>query len=182
MKKEYKKPKIVFKKLKVNLFSRVNRGFDLLEDGSVLLAACSNANCCVSCFLKDTEILMADGSKKAIENIEKGDFVKTKGNEKLSQITIAKVVKVFKGEADNHLDIKLENNTIIKVTHSHPFFINNRWMKIEEAKVKDNLLDQNNKLIKIVEINHINKKSIIYNITVEKYHTYFANGIYVHNK
>jgi len=132
-----------------------------------------------TCFPAETQVLMADGSTKNIVDIKVGDYVLTRISEISSKLVKAKVLKLYKHpETDDFLMI----NDIFKVTPNHRIFINKIWQRVENLKIGDILLDYNNNKIIVKSIKIQNwKAEKVYNLEVEKYRTYFADGFYVHN-
>lgn len=188
-----------------------------VEDGVTcnLKAACriDLCNACITqaqcdgiimkCFAADTEISMADGSKKLIQDVQEGDRI-ISWNFDLNQIVEATVKGVWAGP---HHDIYLINNKI-RVTREHPFFTREvGWASIEPEYTMElhgwepnsliegyHLLDENGQWIKINSIILDNSgEEMTYNLTsvqpdfssgVETCdnNNYFADGVLVHNK
>ncbi len=130
------------------------------------------------CFLPDTQILMADGSFKLIKDIKVGDKVLTKVNDISNKLIKTNVSAVHQVKESGYLII----NGNFKVTADHILFINNKWTMAGLAKIGDNLLDKNGQNIKINSLEYSNLKTTVYNLTTDKYHTFFANNFYVHNQ
>jgi len=72
-------------------------------------------------------------------------------------------------------------NDSLRVTAEHVVFLNGSWSPIGEARVGDILRSENGNLTIIQTIEKKYGVVEVYNFEVEKYHTYFADGIYVHN-
>ena len=133
--------------------------------------------CHPGCLLPGTSILMADGTNKFIEDIVTGDKVTSYDED--SQVKLEDIVKeVFMHEVQGYLII----NDNIKTTAEHPFFANGAWVKAGKLKQGDILLTQEEKEETITSIEAVDEKIIVYNIEVNPYHNYFANGYLVHNK
>ena len=149
------------------------------------------------CFVKGTAVTMADGIYTPIEDVEEGDSILTY-NEVTKEQKSGLVEKVQTYNKDNIVLLHLSNGTKIEVTTEHPFWVINKgWcsvnvskgntchtMKISQLQVQDSLLDENNNEVVLLEIQQIenNINQIVYNLTVEGNHTYYANSILVHNK
>ncbi|HOZ81166.1 MAG TPA: alpha-2-macroglobulin family protein [Candidatus Woesebacteria bacterium] len=123
------------------------------------------------CFLADTQILMADGSQKNIDQIKVGDYVQANPKSK------GKVTAVHQAKTDGYYII----NGDLKVTANHLLFINQRWQTARVAQIGDQLLGSNGQAVTINSLEYLSLPDSVYNFTVEKYHTYFADGIQVHN-
>lgn len=153
-----------------------------------------------SCFIKGTKVHMADGSKKNIEDIIIGD--------KILSVNIDKMII----EADEVIDIpntmqeypeikvKFSNGVVNHFSPAHPYWVKDKgWavFDIEEAKTEldfavsqlekgdivlfleeDNLIE-----VSIIILESTGKTVEMFNVEfVKKNHTFFANGILVHNK
>lgn len=130
-----------------------------------------------SCFLAGTPILLADGSTKPIEEIKQGDKI-LGFNKKTEKPQEDEVTKLIIHKAKKYLII----NGRIKVTPEHPFYHEGKWVKIGALKVGDKLFDFKGQAEEIKSIEKVNKEVTVYNLTARSSHTYFADGILVHNK
>ena len=70
----------------------------------------------------------------------------------------------------------------LKVTDEHPFFLNESWVKASELNVGDELVTVDGKIARIVNVKDVNEETLVYNLRVNGYEDYFAEGILVHNK
>jgi hypothetical protein len=129
------------------------------------------------CFLADTKILLEDGSSKAIQDIKAGDRILTKQSELSDKLVGATVKQTFVHEVNEYLILNGE----IKVTPEHRMFVNYGWQAIGEAKVGNTLLNTRGELVRINSIEWVREPVTVYNFEVEDLHTYFAEGVYVHN-
>lgn len=130
------------------------------------------------CFLAGTKIKMADGSQKNIEDVQIGDEILTFSDEKNHQLTSARVIDTVSHTVDGYLVI----NGHLKVTPEHRVFVNGGWQMIGEAKLGDYLLNEKGEGVTIESIEAVMDTVTVYNLTVEPYNTYIADGIYVHNQ
>lgn len=130
------------------------------------------------CFLAGTKILMADGTSKNIEDIQVGDWILTRESDFLDRLTPDKVVRVFKHEVVDYLVI----NGFSRVTPVHRMFINGQWKTAGEARTGDWFIDYKGNKVRINSIEKVINKMRVYNFATERLHTYFADGIYVHNQ
>jgi hypothetical protein len=129
------------------------------------------------CFTAGTKIKMADGSYRNIEDVRKGDEILTFENEFAEKTVKTKVAETFRHRVGSYLII----NGSLEVTPEHRIFINNGWQMIGEAKVGDVMIDEKGNQVTIVSIEKVRKIVDVYNLRIEKYSTYIADGIYVHN-
>ncbi|RJQ35302.1 hypothetical protein C4566_00995 [Candidatus Parcubacteria bacterium] len=130
------------------------------------------------CFLAGTKVKLADGSEKNIEDIVVGDKILTFSDDKNHNLVAADVVSTTSHVVDGYLII----NGHLKVTPEHRIFVNGGWQMIGEAKVGDYLLAENGQQVLIDSIEWRREPVKVYNFQTEPYHTYIANGIYVHNQ
>jgi len=130
------------------------------------------------CFTEDTLVLMQDGSEKKIKDVQPGDFILTRVAEKQSTLVPAKVTGVHSEKTDGYLII----NGTLKVTVNHRLFVNNAWQEAGGIQIGDALTDVDGKAVKVVSIEWQRGLKQVYNLTVDKYQTYFANKVYVHNQ
>lgn len=129
------------------------------------------------CFTADTKILMANGSYKAIKNIKEGDMIMTKRSPMSDEMMAGKVTGTVEHLVSNYLVI----NENLEVTKEHVLFINGQWNVAESIKVGDTLIDKDSQPVPVLSVRKATKPVYVYNFEVEKYHTYIANNIYVHN-
>lgn len=130
------------------------------------------------CFTGDTPILMKGGMYKNIKDIKIGDVVLTRKNENSSDLGEGKVTKTFKHTVDRYLIINGE----LQVTPVHKMYVNGQWMIAGEIEVGDSLVDKDNHTVRVFSIEQVAGSFEVYNLEVEKYRTYFAGDIYVHNQ
>ena len=90
-----------------------------------------------TCFLTGTQILLADGTSKSIDDIKVGDLL-TSANEK-GEVQKSKVVNTMQREADEYLVIKTVAGKSIRVTSEHPFWSNGQFQKIGDLNSGDPL-------------------------------------------
>ncbi len=130
------------------------------------------------CFLSGTKILMSDGKEKNIEDVKVGDYVLTYTSDSSKKLVKAKVLATQKAVDPGYLII----NGNLKVTPDHIIMANGVWREAGSVQFGDELLSSNGDKVKVYSIEWQRGKVDVYNLTVDKYHTYFANGLYVHNQ
>jgi hypothetical protein len=95
------------------------------------------------CFHAETEIVMADGSLKNIEDILIGDRV-TSFDTKTQTYKQDVVTNVHRYESEEtDYDYHLLINNMLKVTPYHPFYINGRWVTAENLKIFAPIINRN---------------------------------------
>lgn len=137
-----------------------------------------------TCFETGTLIYTKDGYKK-IENIRVDDLIWSEEVE-TGRKGLRRVNKTSKHDREQLLFIFVCNSQlIIKTTEEHPFWTkNNKWVKAGELRCIDILKSYNGIEYKIDRLERVVKKTTVYNLEVDTWHTYFVTqlGILVHNK
>ena len=64
----------------------------------------------------------------------------------------------------------------------HPFLSKGKWIQAGDLKAGDTLTDTNGRDVLVKDITIVQEIVDVYNIEVNPYHTYMANGYVVHNK
>ena len=149
------------------------RSNDTQESHSLEGITVYNAERGGGCFGAGTQVLMADGSSKAIEDIKVGDYVLTKENEKSSKLVKGKVIDTHQRVVSGYMII----NGSLRVTNNHKMWVNDSWKEAGSIQIGDMLTDRNGNLIRVSSIEGLNGKFTVYNLGVDKYNTYFADGI-----
>jgi hypothetical protein len=156
------------------------------------------------CFVADTQILLENGLTKNIEDVMVGDYVASydlKNNES----KVSKVLNTFSKTIDKIVEYKFSDGSNLRATLDHPIYVINKgWVnysgepeqcnsvsfegtkpvkKIEVEKIEiGDVVKLHNGEVELVNMNIIEESTIVYNLSeIEKYHTYFANNILVHN-
>lgn len=149
------------------------------------------------CFVAGTEILMSDGSRKAIEEVVSGDSVYTYDvvNNKHSQNLVG---SVFSRKVDKVAKIYIDGAKDITCTVDHPLYVVGKgWCAVDNniANHKYSIETALDRLLiddeihyfegshKVVSIEIIEEETTVYNLQeVEEHNNYFANGALAHNR
>ena len=129
------------------------------------------------CFIGDTQILMANGTTKSIRDIEVGDMVSSY-DEETKQVVASEVLKLLIHDPEIYWIV----NGRIKVTPNHSFYMNGKWKQIGDTQLGDHMLTIDGKPEPITSFELITTKEPIYNLEIKKTHTYYAEGVLVHNQ
>ncbi|MBP7875549.1 hypothetical protein KA012_00960 [Candidatus Woesebacteria bacterium] len=129
------------------------------------------------CFTGDTSIAMADGSVKSIEHIKSGDMIATFASVDSKVLVPASVQATHQVTVAGYLII----NKQLQVTPEHKLFVNGGWKTAGELVVGDTLLTGKGTPLVVTSIEWLRRKSAVYNLQIEKYHTFIAGDVYVHN-
>ncbi|MDQ0950330.1 RHS repeat-associated protein [Streptomyces phaeochromogenes] len=145
---------------------------------------------CTRCFLAGTDIRMADGSTKDIEDVEIGDEVVATdpetgetGPREVSQLIITEHDKHF-----NKLTIATEHGEEqLTATHEHPFWSvsEKRWVRAGELTPGTVLRTDDGTVAEIRANDPFTRYARTYNLTVDGLHTFYVvlggTGVLVHN-
>jgi len=148
------------------------------------------------CFVEGTIVTLANGAKIAIEEVVVGMEVLT-WNEQSGQREAGIVTDLVRPISSDIISIELDNDSI-ECTTDHPLFVVGKgWASYNPIKTKevhkmevaelvdgDLVLNSSDETVVIHSIDPIIILEPIqtYNLTIEGNHTYYANGILVHNK
>jgi len=130
------------------------------------------------CFVADTQILMADGTTKNIQDIQVGDEILTRESELSDTLVVATVAGLHRENVRETLLI----NGSFGLTDNHIIFLNGKWTEAKKMQEGDVLLNTEGEWIEIHTIETIQDTKTVYNFEVAGLHTYFADGHYVHNE
>lgn len=154
-------------------------------DGALakLLSSCK-------CFLAGVEVLMADGSAKAIEDVEVGDEVLATDPE-TGEAGPRKVTRLIRTEDDKHfntLSIATEDGIEeLTATHEHPFWSPSEddWVAARDLAPGMTLLTDAGDTVVVTGNKDFRKRARTYNLTVDDLHTYYVlagqTPVLVHN-
>jgi hypothetical protein len=132
-----------------------------------------------TCFAKGTKVKTPKGDIE-IEKIKVDDEVLA--FDENEDIHISKVIDFIdhNKEPQPIYQIELEDGTIIKSTLSHQFLVNGEFKFLNDIEVGENLTSFDKKKLQIKSKKYIGM-DVVYNLEVDKYHTYIAENIFVHN-
>ncbi|WP_405821331.1 polymorphic toxin-type HINT domain-containing protein [Streptomyces sp. NBC_01390] len=146
---------------------------------------------CARCFLAGTDVLMADGTTKDIEDIEVGDEVQAtdpetgeSGPRKVTRlIVIAEADKYF-----NELSIATASGiNKLTATHDHPFWVPElgQWVATRDLAAGMHLRRPDGSTVTVTANRPFSKYARTYNLTVDDLHTYYVlagtTPVLVHN-
>ncbi|MBT3817370.1 MAG: hypothetical protein HOE80_04160 [Candidatus Magasanikbacteria bacterium] len=129
------------------------------------------------CFSGDTKILMEDGSEKKIEEIQSGDTVLTFLDEKENLLVRGKVTSVHNVKVAGYLIL----NENLKITPNHILYVNDEWKEAGLIQIGDILRNRDGNEEKVYSIEWQKGEFDVYNLEIDTYHTFIAEGIWVHN-
>ena len=123
-----------------------------------------------TCFPKNTKIVMADGSLKEIDTIEKGDKVMIYNIAK-DAIEESSVNKKFIS-TNNHLYII---NNSIKTTSYERFLTQDGWKRTHNITENDTIFNGNS-YVSVDSIHKIKKDLTVYNLNIKSTHNFFVSS------
>ncbi|MFF1961825.1 polymorphic toxin-type HINT domain-containing protein [Streptomyces sp. NPDC058220] len=145
---------------------------------------------CTQCFLAGTDVLMADGTTKDIEDVELGDTVQATDPE-TGESGPREVTRLIVTEDDKHfntLSISTDNGIEqLTATYEHPFWSpsEKRWLGAAELKPGMTLLTDDGDTVIVTANRAFTKHARTYNLTVDDLHTYYVlagdTPVLVHN-
>jgi RHS repeat-associated protein len=142
------------------------------------------------CFLVGTDVLMADGKTKDIEDIQLGDEVMAKDPES-GEEGPRKVTRLIRTEDDKHfnvLSIATEGGIEkLTATYEHPFWSPSEgsWVEAGDLVSGTTLLTDDGDTVIVTDNKAYTRRATTYNLTVDDLHTYYvlagATPVLVHN-
>ncbi|MFI8948899.1 HNH/ENDO VII family nuclease [Streptomyces sp. NPDC053750] len=142
------------------------------------------------CFLAGTDVLMADGETKDIEDIRLGDEVMAKDPE-TGEEGPRKVTRLIRTEDDKHfnvLSITTEDGVEkLTATHEHPFWSPSEgsWIEAGDLIPGMTLLTDDGDTVIVTRNHAYTSHATTYNLTVDDLHTYYVlageTPVLVHN-
>ena len=144
------------------------------SDGSFTITA--------SCILKGTDILLADGTTKKIENLTYDDVLKVWDFDE-GQLGQAKVCWLTRPslKSDHYYQLTFDNGTVLKTTginSNHRIFSvdQSRFTNVADAKVGDKVFSIDGTLT-ITDVKYVEEECEYYNVMTSGKINCFANGI-----
>ncbi|WP_435830873.1 RHS repeat-associated core domain-containing protein [Polymorphospora rubra] len=144
-------------------------------------------------FVSGTLVLLADGSKRPIEELDVGDQVLATEPE-TGETAAKEVVATIIGQGDKHLvevtidtDGKNGGDSPIVATDGHPFWVAslNLWLDAADLSVGDWLQTSAGTWVQITALKRWTQQATVHNLTVAGIHTYFVLSagvpVLVHN-
>ncbi|MFG2045656.1 polymorphic toxin-type HINT domain-containing protein [Dactylosporangium sp. NPDC048998] len=153
--------------------------------GAARVRACGNS------FSPDTEVLLADGSTKAIADVEEGDLVLASDPE--TNATASHVVTTLHVNLDIDLTVLtvLDESTgqisVLRTTEGHPFWSSTRrsWIFAGQLEPGEQLRSTGGQDGRVLFRENYVGSQWMYNLTVDALHTYYvmagATPVLVHN-
>ncbi|MFI8281252.1 polymorphic toxin-type HINT domain-containing protein [Streptomyces sp. NPDC085929] len=145
---------------------------------------------CMQCFLAGTDVLMADGTTKNIEDVKIGDRVKAADPE-TGETGDREVTRLIVTEDDKHfntLSIATEGGIQeLTATYEHPFWSPsaNKWVNAGDLTPGTTLLTDQSRTVTVTANEPHDQHARTYNLTINDLHTYYVlagkTPVLVHN-
>lgn len=138
-----------------------------------------------ACFVAGTEVLLADGTSKAIEDVVVGDLVLAADAE-TGETHAKPVVETYLHEDIETWEVETSSGTVTS-TGEHPFWIDGRgWTPVRELKAGDKLVDAEGVRVELVTVTPTGEIATVHNLNVGGLHTYHVRAgdrwMLVHNQ
>jgi hypothetical protein len=134
-----------------------------------------------ACFPAGTEITLENGDVKNIEDIQEGDSLVSYDIDG-KEFTSGRVSKVNKSIQEDLVELQTESGEVLKSTLGHRIYTSNGWRDAKDLRDGDILLNSKGEETKISKVDILKGEFEVYHImNVGNDHTYFANGLLVHN-
>ncbi|HUW13028.1 MAG TPA: polymorphic toxin-type HINT domain-containing protein [Anaerolineae bacterium] len=130
------------------------------------------------CFLRGTQVMLPDGASVAIEKLKAGDRVLSLDTAR-NALSKCRVVAAYEGMASEYLVL----NHRLAVTGTHLVKTNGDWIPAKRLKVGDYLHGLNGRPVLVTHIENVHEVDpvVVHNLHLQERHTFFADGILVHN-
>lgn len=139
------------------------------------------------CVTAETRILMADNTTKNVVDIKKEENVVCMDDS--GHKTVGQVLQLIDSGFKNIYNIQV-GDKLLRVSGNHPIAVYTtegpRWVRADEITEYDWVIVENTKIDNFNSYAKINNISIgpmekTYDLVVDTYHNFFANGFLVHN-
>ncbi|WP_282702944.1 polymorphic toxin-type HINT domain-containing protein [Streptomyces sp. CC219B] len=145
---------------------------------------------CGQCFLAGTDVLMADGKTKNIEDVRVGDKVLAADPEtgEVGPREVTNLIRTKEDKKFNELSIATDGGVEqLVATYEHPFWSpsEKRWVEARDLKVGMTLLTDDADTAIVTGNKAFTRRAVTYNLTVADLHTYYVlagdTPVLVHN-
>ncbi|MFC7443073.1 polymorphic toxin-type HINT domain-containing protein, partial [Laceyella putida] len=175
------KVKRTYKKAKATAKRTASKAKQKLRGGAKSKPSPKQKFACARCFTAGTKIV-TDKGKKDIQTIRLGDKVLAKDPNTGKQ-AFKTVQLLFKRTVKELYEIKIGKEKL-QTTGEHPFWVKDKgWVVAKDLKPGDFFQTASGTYIAIDQIQRVKKNAVVYNFTVEDFHTYYVSDlqIFTHN-
>ena len=137
------------------------------------------------CFVAGTDVLLADGSSKRIEDIETDDEVLAYSSE-TNKTEKRRIVRTYVHEDKPTYDVVVEDGEKVTATSEHPFMVEGKgYTPVDELEKGDLLVRSDGSTIAVHSVDATGEVATVHNFEVEGLHNYFVDTghhwLLVHN-
>ncbi|HET7625609.1 MAG TPA: polymorphic toxin-type HINT domain-containing protein, partial [Verrucomicrobiae bacterium] len=135
------------------------------------------------CFSGDTQVLLADGSLKPINQVRAGDVVKSG----LSRHEMATVAEVYERNDNTCREIRFAlpgqaDPDFVQTTDEHLFWEDGKgWLAAAELKIGDWLLNSSGQRVRVISNKRLPGSHKVYTLKLLGDTAFYANGLLVHD-
>ncbi len=135
-----------------------------------------------NCFPAGTKITLADGNEKNIEELTTNDKLLTY-NEKTGELSEGSIGNILKKKEFLLIQLEAGDGSVIKSTPLHKFYIKGKgWVAAQDVVKGDVVVKKDKSESAIIDRKDLSGEVDVYHIIdVKDNHTYFAEGMLVHN-
>lgn len=148
-------------------------------------------SCASNSFVPGTLVLMADGTRKPIEQVQLGDLV-VATDPGTGETVPEAVTDLIVGEGWKDLvEIAIDANDDgifewVEATAGHPFYVVGRgWTDADQVSDGDQFMSEDGVSVEVRDTRYSTRVAIVHNLTVDRLHTYFVatvdTAVLVHN-
>jgi RHS repeat-associated protein len=159
---------------------RAYRGYRVYRTYRAARAIRYAARACRNSFTPDTQVLMADGSTRDIDEIQVGDLVLA-ADPDTGDVTAEPVTDLIIGSGEKELvTITADSDgdghpDDLTATTNHPFYTGNRWKNAGDLTLTDRLTTDTWATYPLDRVTrHAPRHATVYNLTVADLHTYYV--------
>jgi len=122
------------------------------------------------CFLEDSKVLMADGSSKNIQDIKKGDLIKSQADNE-TELTEKEVLGNIESKAHSYAII----NKLLRLTIDEKLLTQKGFKPIKDIRILDCVYTYEGNFQKISSIEYIVDDKLVYNLDIGS-NSFFVDG------
>ncbi|MFG2571651.1 polymorphic toxin-type HINT domain-containing protein [Streptomyces sp. NPDC048481] len=141
-------------------------------------------------FVPGTGVLLADGSRKAIEDVEVGDVVVASDPDTGETVEKPVVATITTEDDKKFTEVSITVNgahSSIVATDTHPFWVSDlkKWVQAGDLQLGQTLRTSAGTRVQIAALHHYTKRQRTHDLTIEDIHTYYVlagqTPVLVHN-
>ncbi|GIF76123.1 polymorphic toxin-type HINT domain-containing protein [Asanoa siamensis] len=142
---------------------------------------------CANSFVAGTVVVLADGTRKAIEQVEPGDTVLAT-DPRTGRTEARQVTHTIRTDSDKeYVEVTVQGGDTLTTTDHHPFWsvTRGRWVDAGDLRPGELLRTSAGTYVQVGAVRTFEAERITYDLTVDGIHTYYvgagAQSVLVHN-